>query len=125
MKKIFIGVIIFGLISFCITGALIKINHLNNDSTVIEKLEGDEKQKIKEKTLDLNGRYDENDIEFKKIKVQYDNVSGEIDVPQIYGLKDKSVENKINDDIKNSIENKINDILSSNNDFFINRRWFL
>lgn len=112
MKKVFIGVLIFGVLSFLITGALINISIHRNYNEFQEHESGD-KTVVKEKTLDLNGRYDENDIEIKNVKTKYNGVSGEFDIPAISGLKDKAVEAKINHDIKSKIENKIDEILSS------------
>ncbi len=112
MKKIFVGVLIFGVLSFLATGALIKISLQNNDGEIGNHGNSGE-HGSKEKTLELSARFDENDIKLEEVKVQYDKVSGEIKVPQVSGLKDKSVEEKINNEINDAISAKINEIFGN------------
>ncbi len=73
-----------------------------------------------EKTLDLRGRYNENDLEIEEISIKIENSNDEIKIPQIKGLKDKQVENKVNSDIKNriiEITSEVSGKISTNNYF--------
>ncbi|MBO5179080.1 MAG: YARHG domain-containing protein [Clostridia bacterium] len=113
MKKIFIGIFIFAIISFSITGVLITIKTNQNneytsesDETVIENQKNDLN---KEKTLDLYGTYDKNDLKIEEIKEQIKYVATPINIPTISGLKNKEVETKINNDIRERIIDKFNE----------------
>ena len=116
MKKLFIGIVIFAVISVLVTGILINIKNKNlsgdnnissgdNTSDLINNI--DEKT---EKTIDLYGTYNENDliVEERKEIFKIGNEDVEIKIPKIKGLKDKTVENKVNDDITNRISETIN-----------------
>ncbi len=59
-----------------------------------------------EKTLDLYGTYNENDLIIES--VPFASFNGEMaEIPQIKGLKNKEIENKINKDIKNKMKKEI------------------
>ena len=116
MKKLFIGVVIFAVISVLVTGVLINIKNknLDEDNSISS---GDKTtdliinvEKKTEKTIDLYGTYNENDliVEDRKETFRIANKDVEIEMPKIKGLKNKTVEDKVNDDIKNRIANVIN-----------------
>ena len=63
-----------------------------------------------EKTIDLYGTFDENDIEIERLEKKYDGVEDTIKIPQIRGLKNKEVEEKVNKDIEKRIDEKIEEI---------------
>lgn len=131
MKKLIIGVLVFALISFCVTGVLIKVKNgklgfENNeivDNVLVEGNEsannpGNVTEKPKEKTIDLYGTYDENDLLIEDIveKIELSTMTVELEIPKIKGLKDKSIENKVNNDIKNRIVEKVSEL--SNQEHF-------
>lgn len=101
MKKTIITlsiiVVIFAIIAFSVTFVLINKNKANiqnidqEQDNISEKVENN----IKEKTIDLTALYDENDLIIEEITFNG------IQIPQINGLKNKEVENKVNEDIKN------------------------
>ena len=114
MKKIFIGIFIFAIISFLITGTLIAmktgklVGYTNEfDANNIGNQNNDLNE---EKTLDLYGTYDENDLIIKEKKINIENVYEELEIPQISGLKNKEVESKVNQDIEKRIVDKIKEI---------------
>lgn len=121
MKKIFTGVVIFAIVSVLVTGALINIK--NKKINVDDALSGDkpsgvtdETENISEKTIDLNGTYNENDLIIEEKIVETLKVDGEdieIKIPQINGLKNKIVENKVNTDIRNRISKIIGKFASN------------
>lgn len=122
MKKIFTGVVIFAIVSVLVTGALINIKNkrINADDALSgDKPSGvtdDETENISEKTIDLNGTYNENDliIEEKIVEtLKVDGEDAEIKIPQINGLKNKTVENKVNTDIRNRISEIIGKFASN------------
>ena len=59
-----------------------------------------------EKTLDIVSTFDEPSIEFEEVSIDINGI-GTRKIFQIKGLKDKLVENKINEDIKNRCVDKI------------------
>lgn len=120
MKKIFIRVLIFAIISVLATSGLIKLKNgevdKENSSNIIS---GDkiENQGVvtkplleEERSLDLYGTYDENDITIEETSEKIDAIGKEIKIPYIQGLKDKRVEDKVNLDIKNKISKRIEEI---------------
>ncbi|MBR4111357.1 MAG: YARHG domain-containing protein [Clostridia bacterium] len=116
MKKIFIGIFIFAIISFLITGTLITMKtgkfvvHTNEfDANNVENQNNDLK---KEKTLDLYGTYDQNDLKVESVEERILYVATPIEIPTISGLKNKEVENKINNDIRERIISKFNENLN-------------
>lgn len=121
MKKIFTGVVIFAIVSVLVTGALINIKNKKNnvdDALSGDKPSGvtDETENISEKTIDLNGTYNENDLIIEEKIVETLKVDGEdveIKIPQINGLKNKTVENKVNTDIRNRISEIIGKFASN------------
>ncbi len=130
MKKLFVGILIFAILSIGVTGVLIKVENdkidteKNEISNVLfgeenkEQNEKDETSKvIEEKTLDLYGVYDENDLLVEEIEEQItlSNYTVTIDIPVIKGLKDKSIEEKINNDIKKQLIEKVKEISQKDN----------
>lgn len=113
MKKIFIGIFVFAIISFLITGTLITvktgkiIGHTNEiDVNTVENQNNDLN---KEKTLDLYGTYDQNDLKVESVEERIKDVASPIEIPQISGLKNKEVETKINNDIRERVIGKFNE----------------
>lgn len=132
MKKIIFGLIAFGIVCFAATGILIykhneeimtkdnnqenvsksgdnakENNHENKSGDNVKEDDHQNKsgdnteEQVKEKTLDLNGTYNENDI---IINENIENRNGvEIKIPQISGLKNKDIETKVNNSIKEKI----------------------
>lgn len=113
MKKLFIGIIIFAIISFSITAALITMKTAKTIGHVSEKdtnnVENQNNDFDQEKTLDLYGTYDQNDLNIEAIEEKIMYVEAPIKIPQISGLKNKDVENKINNDIRERVISKFNE----------------
>ena len=112
MRKKVIFVIVFLIISIIITNVLIilnkeKINNISNVE-VIEKMVNIIKPQ--EKTIDLYGTFNINNIEFSKKNIYIDEIDEEISCYQICGLKDKEIEEKIN----NEMEEKVYNFIKSN-----------
>ena len=101
MKKTIITlsiiIVVFAIIAFSVTFVLIDKNKANIQN--IDQQQGDiseeNKDDVKEKTIDLLSLYDENDLLIEEIT--FDGIQ----IPKISGLKNKEVENKVNEDIKN------------------------
>ncbi len=129
MKKLFLGIFVFAVISFAITGLLIKQKKYNNfvdktiennnnsgetkeDNNINEntKNENNGVQQVKEKTIDINGTYDQNDLKIEEVTDHNEIIGSDIKYPQINGLKNKDVEKKINEDIKLKVNNKFEKI---------------
>lgn len=119
MKKVFLSIFAFAIFSFLATGILIdqKIN-IDNLNGKIEKNDNiDESLKeennnsieIKEKTIDLNGTYDQNDLKIESTPERIMYVATPINIPTISGLKNKDIETKINNDMRERIINKFNE----------------
>ena len=87
---------------FAATGVLIyKHNEeiLAKDNNQENKSNGNKEEQ--EKTLDLNGTYNENDIIISENAEIFNSV--EIQIPQISGLKNKAIETKVNNSIREKI----------------------
>lgn len=100
-KIIFVSV--FSVICLIVTAILILYQN-------IDIQEKNQEQQISEKTnekdvpgIDLNGTYNQNDLEFEEKSITQDKI--EIRYLQISGLKDKNVENKINKEIEQTALN--------------------
>ena len=134
MKKLFVGILIFAIISIGVTGILIKIENnktgteKNETSNVLfgeeNKNQDNEKNDLdisNEKTLDLYGTYNENDLLVEEIeeKIELSNLNTTINIPVIKGLKDKSVEEKINNDIRKRIIEKLAEISEKHDNIYI------
>ena len=135
MKKIFLGIFVFAIISFLVTGILInqKINDSSSGKLEVEnnisgeikneinKESGNDKEEnnnvsqIKEKTIDLNATYNQNDLIVEEEPIYNEIIKSYINYPQIYGLKDKDVEKRINDDIKQKLNNEFEKIYFEKN----------
>lgn len=74
---------------------------------------------VKEKTLDLYGTYNQNDLLIIDKEIEHELFDEPIKLKQISGLKDKNVENKINKDIENKYLKLINDF---NKDYELNNK---
>ena len=109
MKKKVIFVIIFLIISIITTYILIMLNKKNIINT--SNIEAIDKiiQIIKpqEKTIDLYGTSNINNIEFIKKNIYIDGMEDEISCYQISGLKDKEIEEKINNEMEQRVYNFI------------------
>lgn len=112
MKKLIMGVFVFSIVAISMTGILINLNNniseIDNSSIVSGNKENghniENKSSFeKEKTLDLYGFYDENDLEILEKTEMVEVIGKEISIPYIKGLKNKEVEEKVNCDIKNRI----------------------
>ena len=134
MKKLFVGILIFAVISIGVTGILIKAENnktgteKNETSNVLfgeeNKDQDNEKNDLdisNEKTLDLYGTYNENDLLVEEIeeKIELSNLNTTINIPVIKGLKDKSVEEKINNDMKQKILEKLAEVSEKYNDIYV------
>lgn len=73
-------------------------------------------QMIEEKTLDLYGTYDENDLRVFKKPEMVESLGKEIYIPYIEGLKNKDVENKVNNDMKNRVVDAVNEYIIEHKD---------
>lgn len=130
MKKLVLGVLIFAVISFSATGIFIRIK--NNKADIIEEEKFDnileEKNEnesfsgnivgnSKEKTIDLYGTYDQNDLIIEETieKVELLTTNVDLKIPKIKGMKNKNIEEKINNDIKKRVIEKIGNIFIGNN----------
>lgn len=138
MKKIIIVVLIvfcFAGLSIGITAVLIQaknneniktaqklnnnenINIIQNSKNEINNnIESNTINKQNEKTINLRGTYSENDLIIEEvicdaIKDQNDEKAK---IPQISGLKNKQIQEKINVKIKNSINDKLKNIVNNN-----------
>lgn len=133
MKKLFLGIFVFAVISFCITGILIKQKNYNNladkqkeNNNINEEVkeqdnisgnvndENNAVSQVKEKTINLNGTYDQNDLKIEEVTEHNEIIGSDIKYPQINGLKNKDVEKKINEDIKIKINNRLEKIYKEN-----------
>lgn len=120
MKKVVIGTIIFVLVfillAIGITALLINKQkniyldqEVNNNTEIIQK-ENEDKDKqqneiVQEEGIDLYGTYNENDLIIKEVIEQYN--GSKVGIPKIEGLKNKDIENKINNDIKEVIYSEL------------------
>ena len=132
MKKLFLGIAIFGILAFSITGQLItqknnsivKQDNMNSVSgDVNEEIRPSVPNKgsniaVKEKTLDLYGTYDENDLIIEEV------TEGNITYPKIKGLKNKDVEAKVNSDMKKRILEKVEEVVNENNNVSVEKTRF-
>lgn len=128
MKKLFVGIVIFTVVSIGVTWFLIKNK---NEKMNLENIEissdisGDKNQDFvdnaietsREKTLDLYGLYNQNDIVVEDVeeRIELSNLNATINIPKIKGLKDKKIEEKINKDIKKRIYEKVNEVSKKDN----------
>lgn len=96
MKKLIIGLLIFGLIALGIT--YLAIQNANKVEIVQPNEVG----------IDLYGTYDQNDLEIHELKETYNGI--EIEIPELDGLKNTNVQNKINKDIKARVYEALEDV---------------
>ena len=73
-----------------------------------ESTESTEQDIAKEETLDLYGTYDENDLLITTLEEEYN--GKRVQIPQIEGLKDTAVQEKINKEMRNRIETRYQEI---------------
>ena len=93
MKKLIIGLVIFVSI-FALIAFVITYISIQNEIRV-------ELEKSNETGIDLYGTYDQNDLIINELKENYNGI--EIEIPELYGLKNAKVQKKINKDIKNRV----------------------
>ncbi len=103
MKKIIGIVLLFAVFSFSVTAICIHNQHTS--SFFREEKEESENQEA-EKTLNLYGTFQENDIIFEILDGN-DDLEKSLEIPQIRGLKNKEVENKVNQDIAETIRARV------------------
>ena len=113
-KAKIIFVVIFSIICIVITTILVLYKNIEIEDKNIESTEEVEEQN-KEKDvpgIDLSGTYNENDLTYEEKSVTEDKV--EIRYFQISGLKNKTIENKINKEIEeialNCYKEKVKDL---------------
>lgn len=115
MKKLIILVVTFIILAIGTTSIMIKITNGNknvNEVTYEEKNANNEtEEESLEKTINLKGTYSQNDLLILESDYYLEDYDKNIKIPQISGLKNKNIENKINDNIKSKISNKIGEIL--------------
>lgn len=116
MKKIIFITLAMITLIIGTTGVLVTklkndLNQGNIGITIVDnKTENIPKEEIvKEKTLDLYGTYNQNDLLIIDKEIKHELFDEPIKLKQISGLKDKSIENKINKDIENKYLKLIND----------------
>ncbi len=117
MKKAIVIVVLFAILAITFTAAMINVKKLEQLSTnptsntsptnkPVNTLEpistkSQKDNKPKEKTVDLYSTYNENDLVIKEETINHSNDKvNEFIIPQISGLKNKAVEEKVNNDIK-------------------------
>ena len=86
MKKLIIFLLIFTLIAIGLT--YISIQKANRVEIVM----------LDDKGIDLYGTYNQNDLLINELKETYNEL--EIEIPELQGLKNTNIQNKINKDIK-------------------------
>lgn len=109
MKKMifhrFIFILIFAICSVGITVFLVaKYSPIEAEENAEELSDSQKQTQVTEdeKTIDINGTYNENAIEAKKYSMDIQGYT--IEYLQIDGLKDESIEIKINQEIKSTIQ---------------------
>ena len=119
-KILIITVIIIGIIIGS-TAGLIKMMKQNlKDGNIIENItSGDEHvsediDNIKEKTLDLYGTYNQNDLLIIDKTINHEAFEEPITIKQISGLKNKEVENRVNKNIENRVLTLIDETIKEN-----------
>lgn len=114
MKKVAIFISVFAIIAVGITAGLIYSKKSNRDFLTIksgdslfvsEEILNNEKES--EKTIDLWSTYNQNDLVIDKEELVVDERNASFEVPQIRGLKNKNIEIKVNDSIKEKIRKTI------------------
>lgn len=109
MKKIIIFIFSFAIIAFLITFILIRLTNAqiitNKIDNVINVVTSNTK------TMDLYGTFDENDIIIDKKNLNIDGIGYDIEIPQISGLINKTVEKNINSSIEQKVYNLINNCI--------------
>ena len=93
MKKLVIGLLVF-LLSFALIAVGITYLSIQN-ANEIEIVESNETG------IDLYGTYDQNDLTINELKETYNDL--EIEIPELQGLKNINIQNKINKDIKDRV----------------------
>ncbi len=108
-------IVLFAVGAVGVTYGLIKSTKENqkqqNTETLVKK-EDESFIQIPEKGLDVNGFYNENDIIFYAEKITYQ--GKEFAIPVISGLKNKAVENRVNQSMKEKILQRIDKNLITN-----------
>lgn len=112
-KSKILCVIIICSICILVTLGLIIYKNIEINNEIIEENIVAEEQKNKEKQgINLNGTYNQNDLEIQEKKITREKV--EINYLQIYGLKDKIIQDEINKDLEiyalNFYKEKIKDL---------------
>ena len=120
MRKLVLFIIIFIVLSVGCTAIMIKIKNddKNFKNISYEKIESEKDkvhEEILEKTLNLDGTYSQNDLIISESDFFIEECKVNTKIPQISGLKNSNVENKINDNIKSKITEKIIEMESLEN----------
>ena len=120
MRKLVLFIIIFIVLSVGCTAIMIKIKNddKNFENISYEKIESEKDkvhEEILEKTLNLDGTYSQNDLIISESDFFIEECKVNTKIPQISGLKNSNVENKINDNIKSKITEKIIEMESLEN----------
>ena len=124
MKKIIF--ITFAIITLIIGTTGIFVSKLKSDIeqgnigiTIVDKEDdlesGNKTENIqKEKTLDLYGTYNQNDLLIVDKEIEHELFEEPIIIKQISGIKDKEIEEKINNDIEKEFLNRIDEFYTEN-----------
>lgn len=120
MKKIIfitlaIITVIIGTTGVLITKFKSDLEHSNIGITIIDKENNqDNIETPAEKTLDLYGTYNQNDLLIIDKEIHHESFEEPIKIKQISGLKNKEIENKINTDIEQNFLNIVNKFYTEN-----------
>ena len=109
IKKLAIALLVFIIISVSVTAILIHITNskkTGNENIIDQITDLVKEQNEYEKGIDIDGTYNENDLIVEKVEEQYN--ESIVEILKISGLKDKEVENKINNDIRKEIYENAN-----------------
>lgn len=111
MKRVLISLLIFIIVCVTVTGLMIYEKRSNSDTQNPNRGDTYEDSINNPAKVELTGFYDENSIEIDEINYESGDITGEY--IQISGLKDKQVETKINERLKNEILDYANGLLAN------------
>ncbi len=123
MRKALIFVALFVILSISFTATMIRIHKISNQNETVISAVGNKNSNNSninsnkyeflydyEKTVDPYSTFKESSIKFLEKEIDLGGKYGTKNIMQISGLKDKIVENKINNDIKERYVEKIKEI---------------
>ena len=119
MKKILLFIVIFAILAVGCTSILIKVK--NEDRNLkdvykdgVENLKEELLEEKSEDTLNLKGTYKQNDLIIVEKELSIEECETTVKIPQINGLKNKEVEEKINENIQKQFNEKLGKIVLEN-----------